>query len=220
MEFGAVDVPVQILPADGEADARDAGVLDPAAVLFKPVHNAAPPVTAMRSLHGTRDMKQPVAPPKSDWLEVVGVDAGPSVAMTVGYWSRPSGEGGGSDGVEEGEAVDGGGSEAGGGGSGHGRAAYLRNPRPVYPRVALENGWQGTTLLRVQVLADGTCGEMEILKSSGHEILDEAALKAVRRWRFVAARQKNMPVASWVEIPIHFELGHTVAGGGRGVPQT
>jgi TonB family protein len=212
-EFVLMEMPVQILPADGETDASETGVLDPAAALFKSAPAAAPPASSMKWSPGTRDIKMPDAPAKSNWGEVLGLAVAPSVEMTAGYWHRPAGEGSGSEGVADGEAIaGGGGSDATGTGTGtgtgHGHPSYLRNPRPVYPRVALENGWEGTTLLRVQVLANGTAGTMEVLESSGHEVLDEAALKTVRRWRFVAARQKNVPVASWVEIPIQFELGN------------
>ncbi|MGH8475705.1 MAG: energy transducer TonB, partial [Methylococcales bacterium] len=42
--------------------------------------------------------------------------------------------------------------------------------------------------------------------SSGHEVLDEAALNAVRRWRFVPAKRAGVAQASWATVPIEFEL--------------
>jgi periplasmic protein TonB len=95
----------------------------------------------------------------------------------------------------------------GAGGSGaFGKPAYLRNPLPPYPRVAREHGWEGTTLLRVEVLDDGTGGKVEILKSSGYQVLDEAALETVRRWKFLPARSGDTPIRSLVEIPIRFRM--------------
>ena len=95
----------------------------------------------------------------------------------------------------------------GAGGSGaFGKPAYLRNPLPPYPRVAREHGWEGTTLLRVEVLDDGSGGKVEILKSSGYQVLDEAALETVRRWSFLPARSGYTPIRSLVEIPIRFRM--------------
>src|SRR5581483_11424885 len=56
--------------------------------------------------------------------------------------------------------------------------------RPEYPATARRLGVQGTTLLRVHVLADGHVGDVLVEKSAGHPDLDEAAAEAVKRWRF------------------------------------
>lgn len=83
---------------------------------------------------------------------------------------------------------------------------YLKNKPPLYPLVARKGGYEGTVLLGVEVLASGNGGRVKIIKSSGYSILDEAALKAVRRWKFHPARRGRTPVALWVEIPITFDL--------------
>jgi protein TonB len=85
-------------------------------------------------------------------------------------------------------------------------ADYLHNPRPAYPREARIRGWEGVVRLRVRVSADGRCEQVEIQRGSGHEALDEAALQAVRQWRFVPARRGDTPVASWAIVPITFTL--------------
>jgi TonB family protein len=90
--------------------------------------------------------------------------------------------------------------------SGFGKPAYLRNPLPSYPRVARKHGWEGTTLLQVEVLDDGCGGKIEILNSSGHQVLDETAVETVRRWKFLPARSGTVPVRSIVEIPIRFRM--------------
>jgi protein TonB len=43
-------------------------------------------------------------------------------------------------------------------------------------------------------------------RSAGHQDLDEAAVEAVRRWRFEPARRGNRPMAVWVLIPVTFKL--------------
>lgn len=85
-------------------------------------------------------------------------------------------------------------------------ADYLHNPAPVYPSRARRLGEQGKVVLRVLVNSGGTADRVELRTSSGSELLDAAAREAVRRWRFVPARQGDQPVAAWVLIPITFAL--------------
>lgn len=85
-------------------------------------------------------------------------------------------------------------------------ADYLRNPAPVYPAISKRIGEAGKVLLRVFVDADGRPGTIEIRSSSGSSRLDQAALDAVRRWQFVAARQGDQAVGAWVIVPILFTL--------------
>ena len=85
-------------------------------------------------------------------------------------------------------------------------AAYQANPPPPYPRAARRLGVEGRVVLRVEVLADGRCGEIALSQSSGHAVLDAAALEVVKGWRFVPATRAGQAVAAWVEIPISFRL--------------
>ncbi|MDB6144200.1 MAG: hypothetical protein JWP80_3244 [Pseudomonas sp.] len=85
-------------------------------------------------------------------------------------------------------------------------AGYLHNPAPEYPALAMRRGWEGTVLLRVQVLASGKPGEIQIQKTSGRDQLDEAALAAVKRWSFVPAKQGDVAQDGWVSVPIDFKI--------------
>ena len=78
--------------------------------------------------------------------------------------------------------------------------------RPSYPSTPKRLGIQGTTLLRVHVLADGRVGDVAVEQSAGHRDLDDAAMDAVRRWRFEPARRGEDPVAMWVRLPVEFRL--------------
>ena len=86
------------------------------------------------------------------------------------------------------------------------KAAYLNNPRPAYPLLAIRQGAQGQVLLLVEVLTDGRAGRIELEKSSGHAALDAAAINAVRAWRFTPARKDGLLAAQTVSIPIQFNL--------------
>ena len=78
--------------------------------------------------------------------------------------------------------------------------------RPSYPSSALRQGIQGTTMLKVHVLIDGRVGDVVVQQSAGHPDLDQAAIEAVRRWRFEPARRGNDPVAMWVLLPVQFQI--------------
>ena len=78
--------------------------------------------------------------------------------------------------------------------------------RPSYPSTARRLGVEGTTMLRVHVGADGRVGDVVVESSAGHTDLDQAAVDAVRRWRFEPARRGTEAVAMWVRLPVEFRL--------------
>ncbi|MDO5686851.1 MAG: TonB family protein [Neisseria sp.] len=109
-----------------------------------------------------------------------------------------------------GSATAAGGSQAGSG-QGESQATHLgghlRNPKPPYPPLSLENGEQGSVGLRVVVEADGYPSSVEMVKSSGYPRLDRSALKTVReKYRFTPATRLGMPVRSVYTFNIKFEL--------------
>jgi len=83
---------------------------------------------------------------------------------------------------------------------------YLHNPKPRYPSAAQKRGMEGMVMVNVRVGRDGQPLEALIHTSSGYGVLDRAALKAVRNWRFEAARRGNTRVEGEVLVPINFEL--------------
>lgn len=81
-----------------------------------------------------------------------------------------------------------------------------RSTHPVYPRIAKKEGWEGTVLVRVTVEASGRTSKVIVSRSSGHKVLDDAAVKAIKRWAFRPARDGNIPIRSQVVIPLKFSL--------------
>lgn len=77
---------------------------------------------------------------------------------------------------------------------------------PVYPSRAIEHGQQGEALVRVRLEPDGSAAEIVLWRGSGFELLDRAALAAVRSWHFLPAMRGGRAVAAWVEIPVRFHL--------------
>ncbi len=79
---------------------------------------------------------------------------------------------------------------------------------PDYPTFAIRTGIEGLVYLEVDVYKDGTIGNIKVLKSlmSGPNGLDEAAINAVRRWKFQPGKSGGKPVDTTVIIPIEFTL--------------
>ncbi len=92
------------------------------------------------------------------------------------------------------------------GGMSKSKVGFGRTIPPVYPRIARESGWEGTVLIRVAVQPDGRPDSIKVRKSSGHPVLDHAAIDAIKKWRFLPAKDGNIPIRSIVEIPINFDL--------------
>ncbi|MES3040933.1 MAG: energy transducer TonB [Pseudomonadota bacterium] len=85
-------------------------------------------------------------------------------------------------------------------------AAYLNNPSPSYPALSRRNGEAGKVMLRIQVSSDGRPLQVELQRSSGYSRLDDAALAAVRQWRFIPAKRGEENLTEWVLVPLVFKL--------------
>jgi protein TonB len=86
------------------------------------------------------------------------------------------------------------------------KAAYLRNPKPPYPPLAVKMRLEGKVVLLAEVLPGGKAGRVSLETSSGHELLDQSALQTVKQWQFTPARKDGVVVAQVVRIPINFNL--------------
>ncbi|MBP2636020.1 MAG: TonB family protein [Firmicutes bacterium] len=84
----------------------------------------------------------------------------------------------------------------------------LSKVTPSYPPAARQAGLEGTVLLTIQILANGRPGDITVARSSGHTMLDEAAIAAVAEWRFVPAKDRSSgrSVDCTTSLPISFRL--------------
>ena len=86
-------------------------------------------------------------------------------------------------------------------------ARLLGYETPRYPESARDRGFEGAVRLRVEVLEDATVGEVRVVESSGLAALDDAAIDAVKSWRFAAATVDGVRVRSTIALPpIRFRL--------------
>ena len=77
---------------------------------------------------------------------------------------------------------------------------------PAYPRISKRRGEEGTILLSVQVLRNGSAGQVEMLQSSGFRRLDEAAVNAALQTTFTPAVRLGHPVESITRLSYTFRL--------------
>lgn len=80
----------------------------------------------------------------------------------------------------------------------------VHSPPPVYPGRSLRRGESGEVVVQVLVDRDGRPRQVEVARSSSHRALDQAAVRAVRGWRFQPAMRQGQPVAQVVQIPVAF----------------
>ena len=81
-------------------------------------------------------------------------------------------------------------------------ARAVESPPPAYPALARRMGWEGSVTCRLAIAADGRVTSVVVETSSGHDLLDEAAVDSLERWRFEPATEDGRAVA--------WELVHTV----------
>ena len=77
---------------------------------------------------------------------------------------------------------------------------------PVFPDIPKRStsAFDGTVIVQALVLEDGTVGDTRIVKSLPG--FDDAAMTAVRQWKFIPAVAKGKPVAVWVAVPVKFSV--------------
>lgn len=101
-----------------------------------------------------------------------------------------------------------------GGGTGSGTKGLISPPRilqkvePRYPESARRDGVEGSVTVKMEILENGKPSSVWVVGSSGRNELDEAAVKAVERWRFVPARDSvnGQPVVCITTVEVKFRL--------------
>ena len=84
------------------------------------------------------------------------------------------------------------------------KPVYQQKPR--YPDLARRAGIEVQVVVKALVDIDGSVMDVQVMKSSGNQMLDEAALGAARHWKFSPAKQRDKFVRVYVSIPINFRL--------------
>jgi protein TonB len=83
--------------------------------------------------------------------------------------------------------------------------AFIRDKilqRVTYPPLARRMGWQGQVVLSFVIQLNGTIKETRVAQGSGHEVLDQNALEALRE----SVPFPQPPVEARISIPITYKL--------------
>lgn len=81
--------------------------------------------------------------------------------------------------------------------------------RPVYPPAARIAGRQGAVRVRVVIGVDGAVGAVEVVEDGVGFGCADAALAAIRQWRFRPATLRGRPVAVYMEVTVMFTLARS-----------
>lgn len=88
-----------------------------------------------------------------------------------------------------------------------GKVDYLgKRPVPDYPRMSQRRGEQGRVVVRVLISPEGRVTQATVRSTSGHQRLDDAALKAVRSARFKPYTENGRAYQAQADIPFDFVL--------------
>ena len=174
--------------AQPEASVMPGGGSPAAQVVSNPSPVKSPkPSTQPASNAGGKAKAAPGAP------AILTSPNGKTPAGPVGKGSAPFGPGGQAE-------VPGGGPTYGPGVGG--------GPEPTYPKHALDQGLEGTVTLTVTVGANGEIASVDVASSSGHALLDQAAIRAVKQgWKFTPGLAKGKPMAGKVKVTFLFAAG-------------
>lgn len=85
-------------------------------------------------------------------------------------------------------------------------AHYRKRQAPQYPPRSIALGQQGLVILHARVDPKGYPQTLKVAESSGHNLLDRAAMAAVRQWLFEPLLADGVAVAGWIRVPVEFRL--------------
>ena len=87
------------------------------------------------------------------------------------------------------------------------RPSFSARPTPPsYPRQARRRGVEGVATYEVWLDAEGKQIKQALVNSSGALMLDNAALKAIKKWKFSPHTVNGRAIAHRVQIPVRFKL--------------
>lgn len=79
--------------------------------------------------------------------------------------------------------------------------------KPPYDPAWRHAGYEGTAYVQILVDVDGRVTNVKLQRSSGHEVLDNAALAEARaNWRLLPGTINGKPTPMWVTVPIIYKL--------------
>ncbi len=81
-----------------------------------------------------------------------------------------------------------------------------RRIQPQYPKRAIRLGQEGVVWIHVLISSGGVRQDIKVHKPSRYALLNQAALKAAKKWKFEANFINGRAAQGWVAIPIEFKI--------------
>jgi protein TonB len=85
-------------------------------------------------------------------------------------------------------------------------ARLVRQPRPVYPEALKQQGVTGVVMIKTVVSKEGETVNPQVVNTDVHPDMAQAALDAVRQWRYTPTLLNGQPVETVTTVEIRFEL--------------
>ncbi len=83
---------------------------------------------------------------------------------------------------------------------------YAAQLQPEYPPAMLRLNIEGAVTVRVLIGTDGRVKQIEPVRVSDDDFLKATREQALRKWRFTPATRDGVPVESWKEMTVRFEM--------------
>ncbi len=84
--------------------------------------------------------------------------------------------------------------------------AAVDTPTPAYPMELACAGVGGQVILSLAVGVQGTPTSVQLVRSSGNEALDQAAVAGVQDWKFKPATRGGQPQSTSIQVPVSFNV--------------
>ena len=85
------------------------------------------------------------------------------------------------------------------------QASLINKVQPSYPPLARQARIQGTVIIEAVISRGGTIEELKVI--SGHPLLQQAAVDAVKQWRYKPTLLNNEPVEVVTTVTVTFSFG-------------
>lgn len=84
-------------------------------------------------------------------------------------------------------------------------AKIIRKGKCKYPSRARELGMEALVEVDVHIDKEGEIIETQVVKARGYGF-DDAAVKHIRGWKFIPAKNRGKKIDSWIRVPVRFSL--------------
>ncbi len=84
--------------------------------------------------------------------------------------------------------------------------AAVHTPTPAYPMELACAGVGGEVILSLAVGVEGTPTQVQLVRGSGNDALDQAAVQGVRNWKFKPATRGGQPQPTSIQVPVSFNV--------------